>query len=281
MRQWEIRYNDLDLTNVGVQKVIEDSSGQLWVAFIGSVGGLCRFDKKREKVDYYHSKTNLRGLCMDAVWDIFEDKSGVLWLAVAAGLNRYNRETDTFECYCDKQQYGGLRPDRDVCYLSAFCIYEDRAQRLWIGGYDGLKLFDREDKTFRFWNNLPKNPGSMKRNAVHYIFEDSKERLWLGIQNGGLNLFNLEENTFKHYTKAQGLASDIVYAIMEDPDGNLWLSTNKGLSKFNPESNTFLNFDVRDGLQDNDFSKEHALNVKTGRCCLVEQKDLMPFSRIL
>lgn len=46
----------------------------------------------------------------------------------------------------------------------------------------------------------------------------------------------------------------MIHGILEDNDGNLWLSTHKGLSKFDPINETFRNYDVNDGLQSNEFN---------------------------
>ena len=50
------------------------------------------------------------------------------------------------------------------------------------------------------------------------------------------------------------MPNDVIYGILEDSNGRLWLSTNKGLSRFNPETGNFKNFDIRDGLQSNEFN---------------------------
>ena len=39
--------------------------------------------------------------------------------------------------------------------------------------------------------------------------------------------------------KKQGLASDLISGILEDGQGNLWLSTGSGLTKFDPRNETF------------------------------------------
>ena len=51
-----------------------------------------------------------------------------------------------------------------------------------------------------------------------------------------------------------GYPNGVVYGILEDANGYLWMSTNYGLSRFNPETKTFRNFDAGDGLQSNEFN---------------------------
>lgn len=57
----------------------------------------------------------------------------------------------------------------------------------------------------------------------------------------------------------------MVYGIVEDEFGNIWLSTNGGVSKFNSKKNNFQNFDVRDGLQSNEFNQGAYLKTKEGK----------------
>jgi signal transduction histidine kinase len=54
---------------------------------------------------------------------------------------------------------------------------------------------------------------------------------------------------------AGALPNDVIYGILEDELGNLWLSTNKGISKFNLKTDSFRNYDHHDGLQINEFNQ--------------------------
>jgi len=56
------------------------------------------------------------------------------------------------------------------------------------------------------------------------------------------------------YFIKNGLPNDVVYGILEDSKGFLWLSTNKGLARFDPKTESFKNYDIRDGLQSNEFN---------------------------
>jgi two-component sensor histidine kinase len=59
---------------------------------------------------------------------------------------------------------------------------------------------------------------------------------------------------FTRYMVKDGLPNDVIYGILEDSHGSLWISTNYGISRFDPENETFKNFDTRDGLHGNEFN---------------------------
>ena len=92
-----------------------------------------------------------------------------------------------------------------------------------------------------------------------------------GIGTGnGLNVYVDEENTFRNFTKSNGLSSSSIMSILEDNEGNLWLGTTRGISKGQiKETNgeltlSFTNYDKKDGLQGDFFKIETALNSSDG-----------------
>jgi hypothetical protein len=52
--------------------------------------------------------------------------------------------------------------------------------------------------------------------------------------------------------------------ILEDHDGQIWISTNKGVSKFDPTTSTFRNYTESDGLQSDQFNRWSSLTLSTG-----------------
>ncbi|MCP5104227.1 MAG: histidine kinase, partial [bacterium] len=66
--------------------------------------------------------------------------------------------------------------------------------------------------------------------------------------------WNPETDSFSYYTTKDGLPNDVIYGIIEDSRGNLWLSTNDGLSRFSPQQKKFKNYGFDDGLQSNEFN---------------------------
>lgn len=59
---------------------------------------------------------------------------------------------------------------------------------------------------------------------------------------------------FIHYTQKSGLPNNVIYGILEDHKGNLWLSSNKGITKFSIRKDTFIHFEESDGLQSSEFN---------------------------
>jgi two-component sensor histidine kinase len=66
------------------------------------------------------------------------------------------------------------------------------------------------------------------------------------------------------YSMRDGLANDVVYGILSDNNGSLWMSTNNGLSKFDSERKNFHNYNVNDGLQGNEFNRYAFCKTKDG-----------------
>lgn len=61
---------------------------------------------------------------------------------------------------------------------------------------------------------------------------------------------NAKDYPMLHYTIEDGLASNTIYDIYQDPAGMIWIGTDKGISRFNGLK--FENFTTADGLSDNE-----------------------------
>jgi ligand-binding sensor domain-containing protein len=60
--------------------------------------------------------------------------------------------------------------------------------------------------------------------------QDSDGNLWFGSIGEGL--YKYDGNLFVHFSMQQGLNSNIIYSILQDKAGNIWVGTNKGLNCF-------------------------------------------------
>ncbi len=71
----------------------------------------------------------------------------------------------------------------------------------------------------------------MPSTRIVTLFEDSQGRFWIGTEGRGLLLLNKYDYTFRSFTEKDGLPNDVVNAILEDDQSNLWISTNRGISR--------------------------------------------------
>ncbi|MCL5128365.1 MULTISPECIES: two-component regulator propeller domain-containing protein [unclassified Algibacter] len=119
---------------------------------------------------------------------------------------------------------------------------------IWIGT-DNNGVFKLNTTT----NKITKLNGIDQKIKSLYAYNNF---LWIGTNGAGLKEYDITKNTTKTYTEKDGLPNDVVYGILPDNKGKLWLSTNNGLSCFNASENakSFENFSVFDGLQSSEFN---------------------------
>ncbi|MFQ5583650.1 MAG: two-component regulator propeller domain-containing protein, partial [Calditrichia bacterium] len=236
-----------DFGNTGVWSILQDSSGVLWVA---SSEGLYRYDPVTGNSHHFNKESDpSRGLKEKVALNVFNDRAGGIWVATESFFSRYDASAGRFIHYRYRQ-----RPATRSASFTA--TYQDPQGIFWLATDDGLARFDSGTETFRYFRTNPADPHSLSNDVVLCIYADPRNPaiLWLGTAGGGLNRFDKITERFEHYTEEQGMPNNVVYGVLPDEDGNLWLSTNRGLSRFNPATGEFRNFDVRDGLQSNEFN---------------------------
>jgi ligand-binding sensor domain-containing protein/signal transduction histidine kinase len=241
--------NPNSLSDNYIRVIFEDRAGTLWIGTDG--GGINSLNRNTETFTrWINDPGNPESLSHNSIRSIHEDNSGVLWVGTVAGLNRFDRQQNKFDRWINEP-----RNPNSLSHDHVRTILEDRSGTLWIGTYGGgLNEFDRECESFTYWINEPGNPTSLSKNEILSIYEDSSNVLWIGTYGGGLNKFDREKGNFINYREKDGLPNDVIYGILEDDRGDLWLSSNRGLSKFNPRAETFKNYDMNDGLQGNEFN---------------------------
>ncbi|MCF0049013.1 ATP-binding protein [Dyadobacter sp. LJ53] len=213
-------------------------------------GGFDFFDTKTGIAKHHLPNTkDPNSLSIADVNNLFKDMDGNLWIGTwGGGLNYYNVKSKKFRHYrTDPADSTSISSD------IVTTVFQDSNRVIWVGTYNGLNKLDSSGRYFTRYQRNPKKIASLSHNKVQCIREGKGGNLWIGTVGGGLNYFDTHKQTFKAFTEKDGLASNVVFAMLEDQHKNLWLSTNKGISRFNTASKTFRNFGVKDGLQSNEF----------------------------
>ncbi len=256
----------------------QDIEGNIWV---GTPAGLDKYLPISNSFKHFKNDPSDSGsISFGEVIRIFSDSNGTLWIGTwNGGLNKYiageNGQPGHFLHYIhDPNDLSSISNNRIMS------IAEDNSGSLWIGTSEGGLNKLVSDITvnndgslskpkFNRYKFEPGNMNSLSNNDVRTIFIDKDNNIWLGTFGGGLNKIILDKNgepdRFIHYTEEDGLAHDVVRGILEDDEGNLWISTANGLSKFNPETMSFMNFGSSDGLQTAKFQDAYYKSKTDGR----------------
>lgn len=145
--------------------------------------------------------------------------------------------------------------------------FQDQQGRIWFGTNDGLFQFNPSlypsPKAWKIIRHDSKNIRSMSGNSILSLYPEG-EYVWIGTNGHGLTKMELTTGECEHFTTTHGLPNNVVYAILNDDYGNLWLSTNQGLSCFNKKNKTFRNYTTEDGLPGNEYNRNQYIKTSNG-----------------
>jgi len=99
---------------------------------VGSIGGglTCLNPRTGAKKTYTHDRAHAGSLADDRVFSVYGDHRGTIWVATHEGLDRFDRETETFTHFVHNDADPGSLSDSWV-----WPIFEDREGTLWVGTF--------------------------------------------------------------------------------------------------------------------------------------------------
>lgn len=211
--------------------LVTDSEGNLWVGTNG--GGLDRV--KRQNLDL------LEGTGGETVQSVCPDGNGGLWIGYRAErvdhwkTRALRRFTNLWPASIS------IRPGKGEFAIQS--VFQDQARQVWAGGLCTIaphfSLFTLRDEQF-----MPMAGQPLINADISAIYQGRDGRLWLGSQ---LGLACWDGHNWKVFTTRDGLSSDDVRAIADDPQGNLWVGTERGgLNRLHDGKFTVFRADPKD-----------------------------------
>ena len=237
--------DDNGISSNRIMSLLLDDEDDLWIGT--QEDGLIIRDAKGDFIPF--NKTSKIQLSANTVWDIFKDSKNTIWLGTREeGLIRFDKENGEINKFKADPEFKNSLPSNNIRVIT-----EDNKGYLWIGTEEnGLARFNPSNRTFkRFYQN--QNDVFFNGNSIKSLYAAPNDILWIGTNGGGLNALDMASEQFYQFTKADGLANDVIYSILPDSEANLWLSSNKGITKFTPDKDlsmaaAVINYSNYDGL---------------------------------
>lgn len=223
-----------------------------------------------------------------------------IWFALGDGIYSWDKNpsnspkkvqystVNTIICASDEFLYALGRDDKDQTallkinpnnentipiYLSdlqfplsvSWKITEDKNQRLWIGQWDNIIIYDLKSQEYFGIPVFENNTGIIE------LYPDNQDNIWLGsIGKGVLKFSDASKITkdskveFKQYVhdinNPKSISSNLIQSIHQDQKGFLWIGSDGGLNCLDPKTDEFERF-----LRSDKMPNDKILNVTSDK----------------
>lgn len=201
------------------------------------------------------------------VYSLLLDSQGNVWAGIHSEVCLFNKETKRFEVF---------QPE---IHSFAHSIMEDAHGNIWAIAMNQICRISLKDRSMQRFNFDDERHSTQYYGCAVAGLCDSKGRVWLGFEEGGLCLFNEETETLTKITEINGSLGNGVYSIVEDQSGLLWVGTNNGLGAYDHESHSLVgSYDMGDGLPTKQISYRSGLVLRSGELVFGTAEGLFTFN---
>ncbi len=223
--------------------IVQDHDQQLWSFF--PAGNLICFDPITDRMSLV--RPEIRPGVRDGGfhYPLYIGTDSALWCGGDSALWRV--DTRTKAC----TPYPWPVPAVNNPYPFVTALHQGTDGVVWVGTVNGLL---RVDPRTGVWRTFMHDPGDSTTLSAPTLFSicpdpaDPLNVLWIGTNGGGADRFDTRSGKFTRLTTREGLPNDVVYGVLSDDLGCLWMSTNKGIARFDPRTRSLRNFNAGDGL---------------------------------
>jgi streptogramin lyase len=232
-----------DYSGILVINGIAKSSYNHSVFYLASSQGLLQFNAQSPTM-LSKVQLPLEGLTGTYVWSMDFDSKGILWLATSNGLYAWDETQNTVIDYSDTfQRSSGLSS------FNLIQTFVDRAGAVWfVTDTRRLFQFNPTSGTCEKFNSDDASKNKLKGNAES-ILQDREGRLWINMFSIGLACLDLNTDSVRYITAANGLLSGRILSMTLDSADNLWALSDKGVSVVNTHNLHVRNFTRKQGFE--------------------------------
>lgn len=253
----------------GIYSTLKDSKGHFWEGY--RTGGLYVDGKLCREAGKVAGKVAGKEemMTINDVYSMAEDKCGRIWMATIRSSTDGGVIMARYESGKPLQVKRFLL--KGVKESSAHYLSMDGKGILWMATSDGLYFVDTREKniTSEKFQRFNMANGKFPYNDLLTVRCASDGTVWTGGLGTGLLRCRYNEKkkklSWEAYSTENGLGSNNVYSIMEDPSGNIWVGTESGLARVDVRTGRIDNNIINDDIQSNAYQENSAIKLSDGR----------------
>jgi signal transduction histidine kinase/ligand-binding sensor domain-containing protein/DNA-binding NarL/FixJ family response regulator len=244
-----------------------DNKGYLWIGSKGyglavTTAPLNNYGKNYNNIRFrrfVYSGMDTLSLSNNNIYSICQDQMDNIWVGTYGnGLNLVRNP------YSKAPEF--IRINQQNSNISSNLLRHllvDSSGNIWVATTFGLNLLEKkniENHNFRFkvFLRSTSDDKSLIYNDIIHMFEDSRGKLWFGTYGGGADMleeYDGQKAIFKHFGSEIVPGYGIIFGILEDKKGRIWLSSENGLISLDIKTESSEIYNTLNGLGFNNFSE--------------------------
>lgn len=202
----------------------ESKTGSLWMYGTNS---LYSYNQRLNKFNFYKSEFGSSiGIQYEHIYQMTEDRDGNIWIASDNGLYMSSDQSTSGNVvnFIFSETKGGIEITD---------ILELKNGGFWLSTWGaGVLTLSKNLASYKneLLNNMPKHitgQTKIQYQQIWSLYQHSNGKIWLGCQAGKYMVYDTLLKKMQ-YLEVKEVAGATIRFITEDPQGNIWMSTQRG-----------------------------------------------------
>lgn len=202
-----------------------DKDGVKWVATGGH--GIVQIHPDNSITTFFYDKEDSRS---NTIRCFLRDDKDNFWFGTRGGLFKYDKNGKIH------RYHNNLLEEKSLVHNSIMRISQDDKGDIWVATRGGLGHLVQEKQAFTTFKAMPDNSHYLNNKEVYCFYEDPSGSIWMGTENGGVNIFNPVKGEFTYLTVENGkISNNCIKSIQGLPNGKVLIGTFQGgLNVYDP-----------------------------------------------
>ncbi len=173
-----------------------------------------------------------------------------------------------------------LTIEQGLSHNTVYAVLQDRFGMMWFATHNGLNKYDGYG--FKVFNTSSKTDPAFEGRIITTLLEDRNGHIWVGTQNRGVNILDLNSGKFKasrKHPQLSALSDTWITRLFEDQKGWVWITTiGKGIFAYDPNEKVLHAFNRANKKLETDHAFDLTQDTKGQIWAVTDQTHLSRFN---